>query len=96
MLQEYFLTHGMKRLVMQWLNNLKIAIVEENITQIKSLTKELPSFDSKIEAQEALALIGEAIKILDNKKEQTLEAMNKIKKTKKYFEQKRSLFKMSV
>ncbi|MBL0687688.1 MAG: hypothetical protein JJV95_05480 [Sulfurospirillum sp.] len=81
---------------MQWLNNLKIAIVEENITQIKSLTKELPSFDSKIEAQEALALIGEAIKILDNKKEQTLEAMNKIKKTKKYFEQKRSLFKMSV
>lgn len=71
---------------MTWLNSLKIAIIEEDITKIETLTKELPNYDSKQEAEEALALIGEAIKLVDSKKQKTLEAMKKIKQTKVFLE----------
>ncbi|HIP30885.1 MAG TPA: hypothetical protein EYG93_01495 [Sulfurospirillum arcachonense] len=71
---------------MTWLNSLKIAIIEEDITKIGTLTKELPNYDSKQEAEEALALIGEAIKLVDSKKQKTLEAMKKIKQTKVFLE----------
>ena len=86
MLQKHFLQHGMKRQLMTWLNSLKIAIIEEDITKIGTLTKELPNYDSKQEAEEALALIGEAIKLVDSKKQKTLEAMKKIKQTKVFLE----------
>lgn len=71
---------------MTWLNSLKVAIIEEDITKIETLTKELPNWDSKQKAQEALALIDEAIKLIDSKKQKTLEAMKKIKQTKVFFE----------
>ena len=71
---------------MIWLNKLKIAIIEEDVIQIGSLTKELPSYDSKQKAEEALALIGEAIKLVDSKKQQTLSSINKIKQTKAFLE----------
>jgi len=76
--------HGMKKQHMTWLNSLKIAIIEEDIIKISSLTKKLPNYTSKQRAEEALALIGEAIKLVDNKKIETLESMNKIKQTKAY------------
>ena len=69
---------------MTWLNELKVAIIEEDIIKIGSLTKEIPSYDSKQKAEEALALIGEAIKLVDDKKQQTLASMSKIKQTKSY------------
>ncbi len=69
---------------MKWLNSLKIAIIEENIDQIDALTSKLPDFDSKKSAQEALALISEATKIVENHKAKTLVAMNKLKQTKAF------------
>ena len=69
---------------MKWLNSLKIAIIEENINQIGTLIEELPTFDSKLEAQEALALLSEATKVVEHHKTKTLAAMNKIKQTKAF------------
>ena len=69
---------------MKWLNSLKVAIIEENIDQIEALTSELPDFDSKQRAEEALALISEAINIVSDHKSKTLVAMNKIKQTKAF------------
>ena len=71
---------------MAWLNSIKIAIIEEDIEKIETLTKELPSFDSKQKAQEALALIGEAIKVVDSEKQKTLKTMKKIRQTKAFLE----------
>ena len=69
---------------MKWLTSLKIAIIEENINQIEALTSELPDFDSKQKAEEALALIKEAINVVSIQKAKTLVAMNKIKQTKAF------------
>ncbi len=69
---------------MKWLNSLKIAIIEENINQIETLVSNLPDFDSKQRAEEALALISEAINIVSDHKSKTLLAMNKIKQTKAF------------
>lgn len=74
----------MKRLVMTWINNLKIAIIEENTQAIGSIIKDLPEFKTLEEAKQALALIGKAIEIVDDHKKKTSETMNKIRKAKAF------------
>lgn len=69
---------------MSWINDLKIAIIEEDIEKITSIADSLPKFQDINDAKEALNLIREAIKIVENKKEETLDIMNKIKKTKAF------------
>lgn len=69
---------------MSWINDLKIAIIEEDIEKITSIADSLPKFQDINDAKEALNLIREAIKIVKNKKEETLDIMNKIKKTKAF------------
>ncbi len=46
----------------------------------------MPKFDNLEEATEALALIKGATKLAISEKQKILEAMNKIKKTKKFLE----------
>jgi hypothetical protein len=69
---------------MSWINDLKIAVIEENIQKISVLIKTLPNFTDLDKAKEALSLVGEAIKITDAKKTEVLNTINKIKKTKEY------------
>ena len=69
---------------MSWLNDLKIAVIEENIQDISVLIKTLPDFKDLDKAKEALSLVGEAIKITDAKKAEVLSTINKIKKTKEF------------
>lgn len=71
---------------MTWLSSLKIAIIEEDIIQIEALMEELPKHETKESAKEALALMSEAIKLIESKKRQSLESMNKIKQAKTYLE----------
>ncbi len=71
---------------MKWLNSLKIAIIEEDIVKIGVLIEKIPKYEVKEEAQEALALVGEAIKLVDHKKSEILANMNKIKQTKVYLD----------
>ncbi len=69
---------------MTWINKFKIAIIEESMKDIELLINEVPKLQSKEEMGEALALIGEAIKIFNAKKNETLTIMRKIKEAKKY------------
>ena len=67
---------------MSWINDLKVAVIEEDIENITAITDSLPEFKDVNDAEEALNLIQEAIKIVKNKKEETLDIMNKIRQTK--------------
>jgi len=67
-----------------WLNNLKIAVVDKNIENIGMLITNVPYITNMNEAQEALALINQAISIVEDEKLKTLEIMNKIKQTKAF------------
>lgn len=71
---------------MKWINSLKIAIIEENITEIGVIIENLPEYGNKEDAQEALALLDEAKNLVKNKKNETLTSMNKIKQTKVYLD----------
>ena len=67
---------------MFWINSLKVAIIEKDIQSISDITSSLPKFYNLREAEEALSLIREAIKIVETQKNETLSIMNKIKQTK--------------
>lgn len=70
---------------MKWIEKLKLAVIERNVSQIETLSVQMvPKFESKAQAQEALALLQEAIQIVDDEKKKTLDTMNKIKKTKAF------------
>jgi hypothetical protein len=71
---------------MTWLIKLKVAIIEEDVAKIGILIGEVPAYDTIESAQEALALTGEAIKLIDSKKNEAFTAMNKIKQTKIYLD----------
>ncbi len=71
---------------MKWMNNLKIAVVEKDIDIIGKLIKDVPEITDLNQAKESLALIKEAILIVENEKERTLAAMNKLKQTKAFLD----------
>ena len=71
---------------MIWLNNFKIAVIEEDIEKIGTLITEVPKFDTKTRAEEALALVKEATIIVDLYKSKTLKSMNKLKQTKAFLD----------
>lgn len=69
---------------MKWLNDLKIAVIEENIENINKAIQELPNFQDLDKAKEALSLLEEAMKLVNKEREKVLKTMNKIKKTKEF------------
>lgn len=69
---------------MTWLNNLKIAIIEKNFVQIEKLMDNMPEIKEIAIAKEAQALIKDVLILLESEKEQTFNAMQKIKKIKKF------------
>lgn len=71
---------------MQWTNNLKIAVIENDIVTIGKLIQDLPAFEDIDEAREALALIQESMKLVDEEKIKMIETMKKMKQTKAFLE----------
>jgi len=71
---------------MRWLNSLKISVINNDINNIGKLINEMPNITELAEAKEALALIKEAITIVDMEKQNTLNTLNKIKQTKAFLE----------
>jgi len=63
---KVFLKHGEK--LHLWLNNFKIAIVQEDISAIESLLDNMPDFNSVNSMREAKYLIKEAVTILEKRK----------------------------
>lgn len=69
---------------MEWINKLKIAIIEKNETNIEDIISTLPQFDSLEKMQEAAYLMKEAHDFLTLEKDQLAKKLIKIKKQKEY------------
>jgi len=69
---------------MSWLDDFKIALIEENDHKISSLLSSMPSFHTIEESQEAMALIDQARKAYILKKEKLAKQMQKLEKSRKF------------
>jgi len=64
----------------QWLEELKVAIINHDFIKIEKLCDNTPDFEIEQELLEAQALINEAIRITTKQKNDSLKIMQKIKK----------------
>ena len=72
----------------KWINSLKIAIINNDLEKIELYSKrEIPTFSSISEAKEALSLVNQAKKILEDKKNILAKQMQALKQAKKYSNQ---------
>ena len=63
-----------------WLTKIKIAIVEKNSEKINLPLEEVPEFESKREAEEAMYLLKEAAELVYTLKDDTERSMIQLKK----------------
>jgi len=71
----------------EWINSLKIAIINNDLTKIEEYSKrDLPSFSSIDEAKEALNLVNQAISILQKEKDIIGNKLQSFKQQQKYFQ----------
>ena len=69
----------------EWINQLKIAIINNDLDKLVEYSKRvIPSFSSIKEAKEALYLIQEAVNIITTKKNEIGIELNKLKESQKY------------
>lgn len=69
---------------MQWMNDLTIAVIEEDALRIGKLIESVPDFQDIETAKHALALIARSIEIVERQKKETFEMIQKIKQTKAF------------
>jgi len=69
---------------MSWLDDFKIALIEENDHKISSLLSSMPSFNTIEEIQEAMVLIDQARKTYILKKEKLAKQMQRLEKSRKF------------
>jgi len=67
-----------------YLNDLKIAVVNKDINRLEKLIDITPEYDSIEEAQEIVAFLKEAISILQKEKNKLSIEMQKIKNLQKF------------
>ncbi len=67
-----------------YLNNLKTAVINQDLKKIEQIIKKEPVFESEDEAKEIQAYIKEAIKLFEAEKSRLLKDMQKIKQIKNY------------
>ncbi len=56
---------------MKWLNSLKIAVIDKDITAIQNTINDMPKINEMAKAKEALALVKEAIMLVEEEKTKT-------------------------
>ncbi|MEO1928155.1 MAG: hypothetical protein ABGX26_05645 [Nautiliaceae bacterium] len=69
---------------MSYLNELKVAVINEDLKKLEELSKKEFSFSSLEEAKEIQAFIKKAVGILEKEKKKTALNMQKIKKLQKF------------
>jgi hypothetical protein len=69
---------------LNWIDELKIAIVNEEFAKIVELHSSIPDFETTEQMQEASALIKIAIETLEKEKSSIDKAMNRNKIARKY------------
>ncbi len=74
--------HGEKQRM--WLTKLKIAIIEKDTNSLERLLDDMPQLESHTEIQEALYLLEEAKRVINNLKDETNHSMKQIQKNLKF------------
>jgi cephalosporin hydroxylase len=69
---------------MQWINDLKVFIIDKDINHIQKHIEDMPQINDIKNAKEAQALITEAIKLIEDEKTKVFSSMQKLKKIKKF------------
>ncbi|ASQ30338.1 hypothetical protein CAV_0671 [Campylobacter avium LMG 24591] len=71
----------------QWINDFKLAIIDEDVNSIEKLLDTKISSTDMNELRQAKALMDEALTLMQNKKNKVAVQIQKIQKAKKFFEQ---------
>lgn len=71
----------------QWINDFKLAIIDEDVNSIEKLLDTKISSTDMNELGQAKALMDEALTLMQNKKNKVAVQIQKIQKAKKFFEQ---------
>jgi len=69
---------------MEWIENFKIALIEENIDELSSLLSSMPKFETVEECHKAMALISQARNIIIEKREILSKQMQQLEKSRKF------------
>ena len=69
---------------MKYLNELKVAVINEDLKKLEELSNKTPQFDSLKEAQEIQSFLKKAIKLLQKEKNRIAKDMKKIKDLQKF------------
>ena len=82
---------------LKWLENFKIAVIEEDFDTIGEMVNSMPIFDTLKQNEEALALVKEANQRATRQRELILAQMQKAKKAKNFFQsEERKNFEVSL
>lgn len=71
----------------QWINDFKLAIIDEDVNSIEKLLDTKISSTDMNELRQAKALMDEALTLMQNRKNKVAVQIQKIQKAKKFFEQ---------
>ena len=69
---------------LNWIDELKLAIINENIDKIEILSKTIPQFNTLKESEEALSLIEQASLLVKKEQDKISTDLQKLKNTKAY------------
>lgn len=69
-----------------WLQELKLALIHENVKELDRLTKSIPSLSSLEELNVAVSLMSQARELIMQKKSETLLVMQNIQKNKRFLQ----------
>ena len=81
---------------LKWLEDFKRAIIEKNFEVIGEMVNNIPKFETLEENKEALALVREANFQAGEERKLILQEMTKIKKTKKFLEEKDGVYSFDM
>ena len=68
----------------KYLNELKVAVINEDLKKLEQITKKEPVFETIEEAKEIQAYLKEAVKLLQKEKNRLFGEMQKIKNLQKF------------
>lgn len=69
-----------------WMNEFKVALVEQNIKALEILINTMPQFETLEEMEETFYLMKQAKELLEDLKNETAKSMKKIKENIRYIE----------
>ncbi len=67
-----------------WHTKLQIAIIEKNVQEIDMLVSQMPTFETQEQMESAASLIKEALKVLQQMKNETGETLQKLRQHKDF------------